>query len=57
MYSRLVKDGPLYKGKIFKVPCKIIFEEVFEARRFRNELIDLLYYEVKKVREAYKGDC
>jgi len=52
-----VKDGPLYKGKIFKMPCKKIFEENFEARRFRNELINLLHYEVRKAKEAYKGDC
>jgi hypothetical protein len=52
-----VKDGPLYKGKIFKMPCKIIFEENFEVRFFRNELVNLLHYEVNMGKEAYKGDC
>lgn len=51
-----MEDGPRYEGKLLKVACKIVFEEMMWARRLRNRMLRLLVHYVREARKAYEAD-
>uniref|UniRef100_R7WA63 Uncharacterized protein n=1 Tax=Aegilops tauschii TaxID=37682 RepID=R7WA63_AEGTA len=55
-FFKLVHHGPLYEGKILKVPCKIAFDQMVSARGLRNKTLPLLAHYVREAREAYEAD-